>query len=193
MPALVRASAEPVHREVARLRENERPAAEPGKARKVIRKVTEVQGRLLGAAGATRPRQRPEDRSGEDDPPASSEFAPLVGVRAGVGGAGRGCRRAGIASPPHSYRRSAAGVSAARRQALSEVKRTQLHRLLNSPEHADEAAAGVYAKLLDAGVYPGLVSTLYRVLRDHDEIRERRGQATHLTAKKAGASGHQAG
>lgn len=42
----------------------------------------------------------------------------------------------------------------------------------------------VYAKLLDEGVYLGSVSTMYRVLRDHDEIHERRRHATHPAATK---------
>jgi putative transposase len=56
--------------------------------------------------------------------------------------------------------------------------------VLNSPEHVDEAPATVYAKLLDQGVYLASVPTMYRVLRDHDEVHERRRQATHPAAKK---------
>jgi putative transposase len=54
----------------------------------------------------------------------------------------------------------------------------------NSPEHVDEAPATVHARLLDQGVYLAWVPTMYRVLRDHDEVRERRRQATHPAAKK---------
>jgi putative transposase len=56
--------------------------------------------------------------------------------------------------------------------------------VLNSPAHVDEAPATVYAKLLDQGVYLGSVPTMYRVLRDHDEVHERRRQARHPAAKK---------
>ena len=42
----------------------------------------------------------------------------------------------------------------------------------------------MYAKLLDKCFYLASVSTMYRVLRDHDEVRERRRQATHPAAKK---------
>ncbi len=56
--------------------------------------------------------------------------------------------------------------------------------MLNSDEHVDEAPATVYAKLLDEGVYLASVPTMYRVLRDHDEVHERRRQATHPAAKK---------
>lgn len=56
--------------------------------------------------------------------------------------------------------------------------------MLRSDEHVDEAPATVYAKLLDEGVYLASTSTLYRILRDHDEVRERRRQATHPPARK---------
>jgi len=42
----------------------------------------------------------------------------------------------------------------------------------------------VYAKLLDQGVYLASVATMYRVLRAHDEVGERRRQASHPAAKK---------
>jgi len=75
-------------------------------------------------------------------------------------------------------------VPALQPRALSEVERKELRAVLNSEDHVDEAPATVYAKLLDGGVYLGSVSTMYRVLRDHDEVRERRRQATHPAAKK---------
>jgi putative transposase len=64
-------------------------------------------------------------------------------------------------------------------RALSEVERKEIRRVLISPEHADEAPATDYAKLLDIGVYLGSVSTMYRVLREQDEVGDRRRHATH--------------
>src|ERR1019366_3926319 len=55
---------------------------------------------------------------------------------------------------------------------------------LESDEFVDEAPATVYAKLLDQGTYLGSVSTMYRILHEHDEVRERRRQATHPAHKK---------
>ena len=69
-------------------------------------------------------------------------------------------------------------------RALSEVERKELRRVLNCDEHVDEAPATVYAKLLDDGIYLGSVPTMYRVLREHDEVRERRRQGTHPAHKK---------
>lgn len=37
----------------------------------------------------------------------------------------------------------------------------------------------MYHELLDDGVYLASVSTMYRVLREHDEVHERRRQAVH--------------
>jgi putative transposase len=69
-------------------------------------------------------------------------------------------------------------------RALSEVERKQIKAALESDEFVDEAPATVYAKLLDQGIYLGSVSTMYRVLHEHDEVLERRRQATHPAHKK---------
>jgi hypothetical protein len=69
-------------------------------------------------------------------------------------------------------------------RALSQAERKEIKRLLDSDEFVDEAPATVYAKLLDQGIYLGSVSTMYRILHEHDEVRERRRQATHPAKKK---------
>lgn len=51
--------------------------------------------------------------------------------------------------------------------------------LLHSERFVDAAPPTVYATLLDEGCYLASVSTLYRVLRAHGEVRERRRQAVH--------------
>ena len=115
---------------------------------------------------------------------AIAELQAVVGVRgacAAVGEAQARWYRRHRQSPPPSRPERA---SATQPRALSEVERTELRRVLNSPEHVDEAPATVYAKLLDQGVYLGSVPTMYRVLRAHDEVHERRRQATHPAAKK---------
>ncbi len=50
---------------------------------------------------------------------------------------------------------------------------------LNSPRFQDQAPRQVYATLLDEGTYLCSWSTMYRVLRTHDEVRERRNQLRH--------------
>jgi putative transposase len=115
---------------------------------------------------------------------AVAELQPLVGVRGACTAVGeaqaRWYRRHRQSPPPAKPER----VPAPQPRALSEVERKELHRVLDSEEFVDEAPATVYAKLLDQGVYLASVPTMYRVLRAHDEVRERRRQASHPAAKK---------
>lgn len=63
--------------------------------------------------------------------------------------------------------------------ALSQAERSVVLQVLDSPEFVDAAPAQVYAALLDQGVYIGSIATMYRVLREHLQVRERRRQARH--------------
>jgi len=49
-------------------------------------------------------------------------------------------------------------------------------RPVEEPRFVDLAPAEVYASLLDQGVYLCSIRTMYRVLAEHDEVRERRRQ-----------------
>ncbi len=99
------------------------------------------------------------------------------------------CRAAGVARSTyyHHHRVSPAPPRPApkphveRRQprALAPAERARVRELLNSESYVDEAPATVYAKLLDGGEYYCSISTMYRILREHGEVRERRRQATH--------------
>lgn len=115
---------------------------------------------------------------------AICELRPLIGVRAACAAVGepqaRYYRRHRKSEPPPREER----VAAPQPRALSEVERKELRRVLNSEEHQDEAPATVYAKLLDEGVYLGSISTMYRVLREHTEVGDRRRHATHPAHKK---------
>lgn len=110
---------------------------------------------------------------------AIAELAPLVGVRTACAAAGRP-----QATHYRRHRQSPAPVRPPRERrpqprALTPAERAGVRAVLNSPEHVDKAPATVYHDLLDDGVYLASVSTMYRVLREHDEVRERRRQATH--------------
>lgn len=115
---------------------------------------------------------------------AIGELAPTVGTKEACRVLGearaRYYRRHRQSPPPPRPER----VPTPQPRALSEVERKELRRVLNSEEHVDEAPATVYAKLLDQGIYLASVSTMYRVLHSHDEVRERRRHATHPAAKK---------
>jgi putative transposase len=55
--------------------------------------------------------------------------------------------------------------------------------MLDSERFADTVPGTVYATLLDEGVYLASESTMYRVLRERGESRERRRQRTHPAKK----------
>jgi putative transposase len=115
---------------------------------------------------------------------AVAELVPLVGVRAACAAVGeaqaRWYRRHRQSPPPPRPERAPPRQP----RALSPAERAELHQVLDRAEHVDEAPATVYAKLLDQGVYLASVPTMYRVLRAHDEVHERRRQARHPAAKK---------
>lgn len=67
---------------------------------------------------------------------------------------------------------------------LGDDERGQLLAVLNSDRFADRSPAQTWAILLDEGIYLASVSTMYRLLRAHDQTRERRAQATHPAKKK---------
>jgi putative transposase len=110
---------------------------------------------------------------------AITELAPLVGVRQACTAAGRPqanhYRRHRVSPAPQRPKRERTPQP----RALAPAERAQLRAVLNDPEHVDKAPATVYHELLDQGVYLASVSTMYRVLREHGEVRERRRQAVH--------------
>ena len=65
------------------------------------------------------------------------------------------------------------------KQALSDGERQKVLETLNSPRFVDDAPPQVYAKLLDEGQYLCSVRTMYRLLNENGEVRERRKVASH--------------
>jgi transposase InsO family protein len=63
--------------------------------------------------------------------------------------------------------------------ALTLAERQRVLQVLNSPEFVDAAPAQIYAALLDQGIYVGSIATMYRILREHRQVRERRRLARH--------------
>jgi putative transposase len=110
---------------------------------------------------------------------AIAELAPIIGVRGA-------CRATGRSQASHyrRHRQTPAPVRSARERsgqprALSDAERDTVRVLLNSPEFVDKAPATVFHELLDEGVYVASVSSMYRILRAHGEVGERRRQAVH--------------
>ena len=105
---------------------------------------------------------------------AIDELAPIVGTTAALAAVGLDraswYRRHRQSPRPERPDR----VATPQPRALTPVESKQIKALLESDEFVDEAPATVYAKLLDEGTYLGSVSTMYRILRAHDEVRDRK-------------------
>ncbi len=70
-------------------------------------------------------------------------------------------------------------------RALSAAERETIMQTLNSDRFADQSPYQVYATLLDdEQSYLCAVSTMYRLLRQNDQVRERRHQRRHPTYTK---------
>jgi putative transposase len=108
---------------------------------------------------------------------SAEDLAPVVGVSAA-------CRalqvpRSGLyrrrRPPPASPPRPRATPA----RALSPGEKVQVREVLNSPRFQDCPPRQVYATLLDEGMYLCSISSLYRILQENREIRERRNQLRH--------------
>ncbi|MFI5784066.1 IS3 family transposase [Nocardia sp. NPDC051570] len=62
---------------------------------------------------------------------------------------------------------------------LTVLERRRILDTLNSSRFVDLTPLQVYAQLLDEGTYLCSVSTMYRVLREHAQVKERRRLARH--------------
>jgi putative transposase len=107
-------------------------------------------------------------------------------------GAKPACAALGV-SRATFYRRSAAPqrepritTIAARRspRALADDERQAVLDVLHEPRFVDRAPAAVYAQLLDEHRYLCSIRTMYRILDEHQEVRERRDQLRHPRYRK---------
>lgn len=104
------------------------------------------------------------------------QLVPVVGVA-------RACAALGV--PRASwYRRQRAdhrrpAPRPAPERSLSPGESQAVLDALHSPRFVDQSPREAYATLLDEGQYLCSVSTMYRLLRRHQEVRERRDQLRH--------------
>ena len=108
----------------------------------------------------------------------------------------RGVVRGAGAAEGHLLPRAQAAPAAARRgrshRALGADERRAVLDVLHEPRFADLAPAEVYATLLDEGRYLCSERTMYRVLAENAEVRERRDQLRHPQLHGARAARHRA-
>jgi putative transposase len=112
---------------------------------------------------------------------AIEELDPFVGTVAA-------CSAIGIPRPTYYRWRSPRPVVArkgpASCRALTVQERGEVLATLNSERFSDLAPREVYATLLDEGRYVCSVRTMYRILGENGEVRERRDQLRHPAYKK---------
>jgi len=114
---------------------------------------------------------------------ATDKLAPDIGTAAA-------CRAMGVSratlyrhrKPPQ--RKKSVRPSSRQPRALRADERQSVLDLLHSPRFVDKSPAAVHAALLDEGKYHCSVRTMYRILYDHNEVRERRNQLRHPNYKK---------
>jgi putative transposase len=70
------------------------------------------------------------------------------------------------------------------KRALAPAERDAVLATLHSGRFIDKAPAEVWATLLDENIYHCSVRTMYRILADSSEVRERRNQLRHPAYKK---------
>ena len=116
---------------------------------------------------------------------AISNAPPLVSVAAA-------CSVLGVARATYYRRHSLAPakIEPQRRaccvpgRALTKEQQQEVLDHLHSERFRDKAPPQVYTLLLDDGIYLCSVATMYRLLRKHDEVQERRRQRTHAKATR---------
>ena len=111
---------------------------------------------------------------------AIQQLAPDVGIQAA-------CDALGVVRSWFYRRLHPAAVAAARpapHRALSPAQRETVLAHLHEERFRDSSPAAVQATLLDEGVYHCSIRTMYRILEQHGETRERRDQLTHPSYQK---------
>ncbi len=97
----------------------------------------------------------------------------------GVSRAGVHRRRIRLIAPPLVCRARSRPA-----RALTSAQQRVVLDLLHSPRFVDQAPAEIYATPLDDGVYHCSIRTMYRLLGQHGEVRERRRQLRHPVYQK---------
>lgn len=108
-----------------------------------------------------------------------TDLTGLVGVKAACAAVGR------PRATHYRWHRQSPAPARPRREparqprSLTQTEEEKVLQVLHEERFVDLAPGEVHAMLLDEGTYLCSVSTMYRLLRRHGEVRERRRQAVH--------------
>ena len=110
------------------------------------------------------------------------------GLAGRIGQTAEACEALGV-SRSTLYRRRRPVTSKPKRRprpqrALDTTERERVLSALHCERFVDKAPAQVWATLLDEGIYHCSIRTMYRILSEHGEVRERRNQLRHPNYQK---------
>lgn len=111
----------------------------------------------------------------------AAQLAPSVGIAPAC--AGLGVSRASFYRH-HQPKKQQSRPKAKSPRSLSDEERQQVLELLHSERFVDQSLVEVYATLLDEGTYLCSIRTLYRILAENSEVKERRNQLRHPNYQK---------
>lgn len=115
---------------------------------------------------------------GATAPPLASVCAPTVDAARNGDDLGA-CPEAVVLPPVDSSSQGTVPLKKKPPRALSDAERAQVLAILNQDRFCNLAPAQVYATLLDEGTYLCSERTMYRILDEHSQLRERRNQLRH--------------
>lgn len=112
---------------------------------------------------------------------AVEQLAPQVGIAAA-------CEALGVSRASFYRQQQPRSIEPKPRprptRSLSQAEQQKVLEVLHSERFVDQSPAEVYATLLDKGIYLCSLRTLYRILAEHEEVRERRNQRRHPVYQK---------
>ena len=104
------------------------------------------------------------------------QMAPSVGTKAA-------CANLGLSRATVYRRRRPKVVAPSRRQSphrrLNQTEREAILQVLHEPRFVDQTPQEIYATLLDEGIFLCSIRTMYRLLANNDEVKERRNITRH--------------
>jgi putative transposase len=112
---------------------------------------------------------------------AVEQLAPQVGIAAA-------CEALGVSRASFYRQQQSNSIEPKPRprpaRSLSQAEQQKVLEVLHSERFVDQSPAEVYATLLDEGIYLCSLRTMYRILAEREEVRERRNQRRHPVYQK---------